>query len=148
MKKSLEHIFDTLKENSMRLTKSRQAVARILTSSKDNYLSAEEIHQEILISQIEENCDLVSVYRILNMFEKLNIVKKMEFNHEATRYILTSSKIDSRNHEHYFKCNKCYEIRPFSGCFVSKIEKKLKMNGYTNLTHHLEITGLCPGCSR
>ena len=46
MKEKLDKIFELLKENSLRITKSREAVAYVLVTSEDKYLSSEDIHQK------------------------------------------------------------------------------------------------------
>ena len=86
-------------------------------------------------------------YRIITKYEELGIVKKGDFHNEASRYTLENSSTHSKNHEHYFKCTKCYTVESFSDCLVSKKEKELESNGYRSLSHHLEISGLCPSCA-
>lgn len=142
----LDQIIDKLKDNSLRVTKTRIAIAEILLKKSNSYLSAEEIFQAI---QKKKNikCDQVSVYRILTTFEELSIVNKSDFHNEAARYRLDNTLGEKKKHEHYFKCLKCLSIEPFSDCFIHKKEKELQANGYSNLTHHLEITGLCPTCT-
>jgi Fe2+ or Zn2+ uptake regulation protein len=147
MKLNIEKITKIIKEKSLRVTKPRLAVARVLLNEKSKYLTSEEIYFKI--SNIEGvTCDLVSVYRILATFEEIGIIKKTELYKEATRYILQDSICDSGSrHEHFFKCTQCFTIEAFSDCFVSKKEKELETSGYRNLTHHLEISGLCPTCA-
>ncbi len=144
---TVKKIKEILKENSLRVTVSRVAVAEVLVKSKDSYLTSEEIHLKISKKK-DVSCDLVSVYRVLAKYEELGIVKKSEFYNDATRYALESTEGHSaHHHEHFFKCTECLTIEPFSDCFVSKKEKELESNGYQNLTHHLEISGLCPSCA-
>ena len=90
-------------------------------------------------------CDQVSVYRALGCFEELKLVTKAPFM--AKRYSL-KEPTDSDEHEHYFKCDVCNLIEPFSGCLVGKKEKELQNKGYKNLRHHLEINGTCPTCAQ
>lgn len=143
-----ESIFKIIKDHSLRLTNSRIALVDILLKNSDDYLTPEELFIKITKAK-NLSSDQVSVYRNLTKFEELGIVKKSEFHHDASRYILnklTHGK-PKRKHEHYFKCFKCDTIEPFSDCFISKKEKELKSSGYSQLSHHLEITGLCPSCS-
>lgn len=139
-------IKELLKENKLRVTQSRIAVSEVMLSNSKKYLTPEEIFQKI---QLKKNvsCDQVSVYRILAKYEEIGIVKKSEFNKDAARYILNDSEDGKKKHEHFFKCIKCFSIEPFSDCFISKKEKQLEALGYSNLSHHLEITGYCPSCS-
>jgi Fe2+ or Zn2+ uptake regulation protein len=142
----LEDIIQILKEESLRVTKTRLAVAEVLLSSKDLYLSPEDIFKKIL-NKKNISCDQVSVYRILAKYEEIGLLKKSEFHSNASRYILNESLGSEHRHEHYFKCVECFSIESFNDCFVASKEKELEAIGYTNLKHHVEITGICPGCS-
>ncbi|MCT4642957.1 MAG: transcriptional repressor [Bacteriovoracaceae bacterium] len=142
----LTQIEKALKENSLRVTKTRLSVADVLLENKNKYLSSQEIYK-IILKKKDSSCDYVSVYRILTKFVEIGIVRKSEFYNEASRYTLNELLSGQSKHEHYFKCNKCYTIEPFSDCFIHQKEKELTSLGYSHLNHHLEITGLCPRCS-
>lgn len=143
----LDEIKNILKNNNLRVTQSRLSVASTLMRNHSKYLSAEDIFKKISASQ-KYNCDQVSVYRILTTFEEVGLVQKSIFQGEATRYILSANgNANSEPHQHFFKCNLCGIVEPFSGCLVVKKEKELIKLGYTELNHHLEITGNCPNCT-
>ena len=142
----LDDIRQVLKQNRMRVTQSRISVASVLLGNSSKHLTAEEIFKKINLSK-NLNCDQVSVYRILTAFEGMGIIHKSVFQGEATRYCLNKNHKNHDNHQHFFKCKSCSLVEPFGGCLVGKKEKELKGLGYTNLEHHLEITGLCPACS-
>ena len=149
---NLEQVKEVLQSHRLRVTKSRLAVAMVLIQNQHSLLASAEIFKRIKKSK-KLSCDQVSVYRILAAFEQLGIVKKTVFQGEAAKYIL--NKLNRKGtyyhykhcHEHFFKCNQCGVIEPFKGCVVSKKERELEKNGYTNLQHHLEITGFCPNCA-
>ena len=144
----INQIKDILKSNNYRITQSRVAVAKILLKNYDTLLSSDEIFNKIQTSK-KLNCDQVSVYRVLSIFDKLGLVKKSTFQGDAARYTLIDlEEKQNRYHEHFFKCVHCNVIESFKDCLISKKEKELEKNGYKNLNHHLEITGLCPGCAK
>ena len=145
---NIKKIKEVLKENGLRVTQSRLAVAAILTRSNSVPLTSEEVFHKIKSSKVL-HCDQVSVYRILSKFEELNIVKKSIFQGEASRYMIQDEKNKpGQHHEHFFKCIACNTIESIEGCLVSRKEKELESRGYTNLNHHLEITGICPSCTQ
>jgi Fur family ferric uptake transcriptional regulator len=156
MEKIKEHIRKKLKENKMRVTQSRLAVADILARNSEKFLSAEEIHKRIESSKLSD-CDRVSVYRILCAYDELSLLSKSTFQGEAVKYKIISdccleehshdNEHEEDHHHHYFKCTKCKTVESFTGCVLGTIEKQFQKKGYQNLSHHLEITGLCPTCA-
>ena len=142
----LKQVRNILQSHALRITQSRLAVASILIKN-NTLLTPEEIYKQIQRSK-KLSCDQVSVYRTLAIFEQLGLVKKSTFQGEPSRYMLDIIKRkNTHHHEHFFKCNGCNIIKPLKGCLISKQEKKLEEDGYRDLTHHLEITGLCPSCA-
>lgn len=130
----------------MRVTSSRIAVATVLIKN-NQFLSAEEIFKKITLSQ-NLKCDQASVYRTLTIFEKLKIITSSHFQGEPSRFKLSFFEDQGeKEHSHFFKCDKCQKIEPFSGCFLPEKERELKKLGYSQLSHHLEIRGICPSCS-
>ena len=147
LNEKIETIIEILKKENLRITQGRIAVAKYLIKNDDSFFSPEEIFLKIQKSK-RYDCDQVSVYRTLSKFEALGIVKKSSFKGEATRYKFNNDQIKKgHNHEHFFKCIDCSVIEPFEDCLVGKKEKELESKGYRNLTHHLEIIGVCPACS-
>ena len=148
MMSGLDHVKTILQSHGLRVTKSRLAVATILIQNKSSLLTSVEIFKRITKAK-KLNCDQVSVYRILSTFEQLGIARKNVFQGEAARYTFNepSYGVIYHRHEHFFKCDQCGIIEPFEGCLVSKKERELEKNGYRELNHHLEITGLCPKCA-
>lgn len=139
----LENIKSKLQASGMRITKPRLAVAKILIEHAGCPLSPEEIHQKTL-SLKGISCDQVSVYRALSKFKDLGLATKSSFQGEAARYKLAG--LNPPRHEHFFKCRQCQNVESFNECFVSKKERLLEAAGYKNVSHHLEISGVCPKC--
>jgi Fur family ferric uptake transcriptional regulator len=145
--KDINELKSLLKSKHLRVTNSRIAVGTILFKNIKMPLTSEEIFTKIQKSK-KYDCDQVSVYRILSIFEEIGLIKKSVFQGEASRYLLSDSKTNTTHpHEHYFKCTNCNYIKPFHNCFVSTKEKELEKSGFKDLKHHLEITGLCPNCA-
>ena len=104
MENKLEGFLQTLKNNKLRVTQSRIAVASTLIKNSEQALTPEEIFHKIEASR-DLHCDQVSVYRILATLEDLNLIKKSKFQGEASRYMLNLSPNKSGpHHEHFFKC--------------------------------------------
>ncbi len=143
--KTINDVKKLLKLNQLRITQSRIAIAKILIKNKNIFLTSDEIYDKVCKSK-NFNCDRVSVYRILNKFVDIELVIKSNFHGEASKYCL-DYKESNNGHKHFFKCTYCKTIEEFQDCLVVKKEKELEKQGYNNLSHHLEIKGLCPNCS-
>lgn len=151
MTEDFEGIRTALRESGLRVTKSRIAVFTILEKGKASFLSPDEIYQRISKSK-KLNCDRASVYRALKIFESINLVKASHFQGEATKYQFhhhtTGCEEGADQHEHYFKCLKCNSIQPIGDCFIEEKLNDLDSKGFKTFSHHLEILGRCPKCSK
>lgn len=129
-----------LKENNYKITGPRQAVLSVLEKA-ETPLSAYDIEE-----RIPENIpvNVVTVYRILDVFEELGIVHR---THTKEGYI----KCDFEEQEgcHYFAiCKKCGHTSQF-------IEKKCQIDSiipkdlpFVSLSHISELSGVCRKCSK
>jgi Fe2+ or Zn2+ uptake regulation protein len=144
----LSEIKDRLQSAGMRVTQARLLVAKVLIANKSTPLSPEQIHQKTK-KYTGDPCDQVSVYRALSRFTELKLATKNAFQGEAARYKIVNLETASKNkhsHEHFFKCRSCQKVESFEECFVSQKEKNLESAGYREISHHLEISGVCPSC--
>ena len=147
MSAAIENIKELIKNAGLRVTQPRIDVASILERNKGKLLTPEEIYLKIKNSKTMQ-CDQASVYRVLTKFEELGIVTKNTFQGEASRYMIDNCGHTHKHHHHFFKCTKCKKIEPLDGCFFTAAEKKMKDRGYSNLNHHIEVTGTCPKCTK
>lgn len=142
----LEEIKVKLKQAGLRVTQQRIDIAKVFIQNKGKLLTPEEIYLKIKKSKVMR-ADQASVYRILAKFEQLKLISKNTFQGEPARFVLDDFREDN-DHHHYFKCKTCGKLEFLGGCLLVPKEKELIENGYTQLEHHLEITGLCPGCTK
>ncbi len=128
-----------LKENDYKITGPRMATLEVLAKAEIP-LSAYDIEE-----RIPENIpiNVVTIYRVLEVFEKLGIAHKI---HTKEGYV----RCDFEEQEgcHYFAvCNECGKANEFlkERCEVEDfIPKDLP---FKNLKHLSEIAGTCNYCS-
>ena len=136
-----------MKENSLKMTKPRKLILALLEQKKSEFFSVEELFN--IINKDEKVCDLTSVYRTLTSLEEIGVVEKSDFFGEASRYRLAENYEQHHHHHHYFKCDSCGKIEVLCGsCNVHQYENDLSRRGFSNLTHRLELSGLCPTCKK
>lgn len=150
MKKAEKTYREELQKNGLKVTKSRMSVFNILFYSSSVFLSPEEIFEKIKKSKLHQ-CDRTSVYRVLSSLEGIGLVKASHFQGEASKYQLHlhDEHCDHahESHDHYFKCVSCKTIETIGDCLFESKLKELSKLGYKSISHHFEISGLCPQCN-
>lgn len=137
-------------DNNIRLTAGREIVLSILHDTTE-HLSAADIY--VRVHNINPSIGLTSVYRTLDMLEKLGLVQKFDFGEGKSRYELINSP-DSKEHHHHLICTKCNMVIDYSEfigdekVFVEKTEKKLEEKyGFNIINHDITFYGVCKNCS-
>lgn len=130
-----------LKENGIRITHGRVLILKIIESSTKG-LTAEQIYE--MCKDKNENLNLSTVYRSVELFEEKGIVKKKSIDGVAI-YLLIK---ESHKHMHILKCDRCeksVEIR----CPMEEVEEAIKVQvGFSLTEHKLELKGICDECKK
>lgn len=131
-----------LRRESRKVTGPRAAVLDILRHHAQP-LTIREIFAELQPGE----CDLATVYRAMQMLEKLGMVKRFDFGDGAARFELVAEGDDG--HHHHLICTKCAEVIEIDECFPAEMERRIASeNGFQAVTHRLEFFGVCPGCQK
>lgn len=141
---------ETLKKAGYKLSKPRQVIINLLAQSNKAltpYEMRDVLHQQKI------KADIVTIYRVLELLEKLALAHKvLGFN----GYIRCSMEEDSHIHpiqnstcHHYILCKKCHKVEEVEGEDLSAIEKNITKNsGFQIDSHYLEFKGLCQNCCK
>lgn len=128
-----------LRQQSRKLTGPRRAILELL-EREDRPLSNKEIFQALPKGQ----CDLVTVYRSIQMLERLGIVKRFQLGDGAARFALLES---GDHHRHHLVCTRCTRIEEIGECIVRELEQRVAARSkFKAVTHRLEFFGICPAC--
>lgn len=124
---------------TQRLTKQRRAITVALTS-QENFRSAQEIHS--LLNANGETIGLSTVYRNLTeMFEARDVDMIIGADGES------QYRLCSNGHHHHLTCTKCGLAIEITGEALEVWAKQIGIdNGFTEIAHTLEITGICRSC--
>ena len=119
---------DILKKNNLKITKQRIDVLKSIIKLEDT----------ATITNIIYNCniDKSTIYRILNVLVKHNIIIK-DVNYNNDDYYMLKN-----NHKHYIKCVKCNKMKLLDKCPFDSI----KVSDYEIINHSLKIEGICKEC--
>jgi len=131
-----------LRRHSRKITSPRQAVLEILRKHPHPLTN-----KEIFAAMPKNRCDLATIYRTLDMLEKMGAVKRFDFGDGAARFELVGE--GDSGHHHHLVCTRCSTIVEIEECFLREIESRLAAaNGFTAVTHKLEFFGICSRCRR
>ena len=123
----------------MRVTSPRLVMLKVLAEAKQP-LSAEQVHE----AAGDDKLDLVTVYRSLGAMDDAGIVQRHPLERGRSLYALVSPG----HHHHHVICRRCGRIDRLPGCDTSRLEAAARTKGYAELTHIMEIYGICPACTQ
>ncbi len=127
----------TLADNGYSTTKARQAVFRLLIGSEP-----QSMHQ--LLERAKGTVDRVSVYRNIEVFEKIGIVHRIYIGWKY-KLELSDQFISHHHHLSCLKCGKVIDIEDERHIdeFIKEVSVKF---GFEPRRHQFEVDGYCREC--
>ncbi len=122
------------------MTKQREVIIEEL-KNVTTHPTADQIYE--MVRKRLPKISIGTVYRNLDILSKLNVIKKIEWGG-------TQKRFDGNIENHYHvRCRVCAKVEdlmfdPIVNDEVEKIYSGAK--GYYELTHKLELVGVCPDC--
>lgn len=140
---SFTEIQEQLEANDLRLTPQRAAVVQVLLNHTDTHLRTEQIF--LLAKEFVPDIGLATVYRTLEVLEKLNIVNRFEYGDGQSRYEL--GRKSEEHYHHHLICLGCGEISEFEDDLLEKLEDKIAAKcQFKIVDHDLRFFGYCRKC--
>ena len=127
-----------LKNQGYSLTRPRQAVFDLL-------LNKEPQTMQLVIKQAQGKVDRATVYRVIELFEQLGIVNRLNI---GFKYKLELSDVFHGHHHHFYctACGKTFDL-PANQMLETIINSAAASEGFAPRGHQLELYGLCAKCS-
>lgn len=145
MKKS--SIMDTLKnrikEHKYKFTNQRQIILQAFLDSKERHMSAEDIFNMVK----DENPDigLATVYRSLELFTSLDLLKKLDFGDGRSRYELNDHHFDHSHH--HLICLGCGKVVEFAYEGLEAMKTQIQEEeDFQIVDSQLKVYGYCREC--
>lgn len=130
---------ELLRESGLKSTPQRMAVVHVLHSSS-KYLSINEILEKVKIHLPKTG--LATIYRTLETFAELGLVKRVHFPDGCDSYTLSTEE-----HSHHMVCTECNAVFSFSDCPIDGIEHLKGINrGFKVKSHFIQLFGECEDC--
>jgi Fe2+ or Zn2+ uptake regulation protein len=141
MNRDLAGLNAQLSQQGYKLTRQRKAVIEVVAHAHTR-LSAADV-----FAQAQQACPdlgLTTVYRTLEIFEQMGVIKRMHLDDGCEGFALASA-----THGHHLICSRCQETIEFEDCNVTVLLKRVsEKTGFTIQQHWLELVGLCPKCQK
>jgi Fur family ferric uptake transcriptional regulator len=124
-----------------RSTKQRAAVAELLEQLSD-FRSAQELHEEL--RKRGQGIGLTTVYRTLQSLADAGEIDVLRTDSGEAVYRRCSD-----HHHHHLVCRNCGRTVEVEGPTVEKwAERVASENGFSEVSHTVEVFGTCAACTR
>ncbi len=128
-----------LQKDGKSLTKPRKVIFDVL-------LNQEPIDMKAVIKRTAGKLDRATVYRNIELFEKLGIVHRVNI---GWKYKIELSDV-FHGHHHHFYCTNCGNMFTLeaSAMLETMIDTVAAKSSFSPRGHQLEIYGFCKKCSK
>ena len=128
-----------LKKNGSSLTHTRRYIFDLLGGQGPQSMA-------VLISRAGDKVDRATIYRTVELFERLGIVTRINV---GWKYRVELSDVFTEHH-HHLHCTNCGKVidLPANPMLETMIDTLSAKTDFAPRGHTLEIFGLCPACSR
>ncbi|MGL4306387.1 MAG: Fur family transcriptional regulator [Mycobacteriaceae bacterium] len=132
---------ERLSSVAVRSTKQRTAISALLDEITE-FRSAQDLHDEL--RKRGEGIGLTTVYRTLQALAESHSVDVLRTDSGESMYRRCSS-----GHHHHLVCRRCGFTVEVAGPAVEHWSQAIaKENGFTEISHTIEIFGLCRSCAK
>lgn len=134
---------EQLKGLGYKLTPQRRAVLDILLENEGKHLSTEEIYD--LVRKDCPEIGLATVYRTLQLLEKMGVTCKMNFDDGCNRYELVHK--DEDHQHHHLICKSCGSVQEVEDDLLEVLESKVEDKYNFKIENHsVKFFGYCESC--
>lgn len=135
---SESRFLDQLQAKGFKITPQRQEILRTFLDSKENHLSAEDVHRQIV--KKFPGMSLDTVYRNISTLQGIGILTELNFGDRKSLF-----EINKTEHHHHLICMKCGESQEIDFCPLQFLDKRTIKN-FIVQKHSFEIFGICANC--
>lgn len=137
----MEFYLEKLRQSGFKTTPRRQEIIKLFINGK-SHMTPEEVWKKL--KKKFARCGLPSVYRNLESLVECGILTRIQQFDRKKHYGLCSAAHGDRHH-HHIACVQCGKVDKIKDCAVNESKK---INGYTVVSHFMQVNGICPRCSK
>jgi len=132
-----------LAENNFKLTKQREMILETILAKENWHFTAEELFSAA--RKKDADIGMATIYRTLELMQKLDIVHVLDFNDDSRKYELFIEE----THHHHLICRGCGKLIEFSDQDIDYFESELEEKyDFEILDHKLRFYGYCKECKQ
>ncbi|WFA09663.1 Fur family transcriptional regulator [Tissierella sp. Yu-01] len=132
-----------LQKEGYKLTNQRRDILKAIVDNRNEHLSCEDVFGIVSVENPE--IGIATVYRTLQLFERLNIVYKINFDDGLSRYELNFGT--ENHHHHHLICLKCGKVLEVQLDLLESLEEEIENNGHFKIVdHNVKFYGYCNDC--
>lgn len=133
----LDAALEAVRSSGLRISAARRLLLEAL------YEAHEPLSAETIAATVGEATDLASVYRNLEAFEKLGLIRHVHLGHGPGLYARTGLGV-----REYLVCDACGTHLAVEPGALDEVRELIKRRfGYRTRFTHFPIAGLCPRCA-
>lgn len=141
---NIDNVKETLREEGYKLTTQREAILNAIIENQEKHLSPEEIYDIVRLNY--PDIGIATVYRTLQLLEKLSIIYKVNFDDGYNRYELNYNS-ENEHHHHHLICLNCSEVFEVKLDLLETLEDEIeKAHGFKITDHNVKFFGYCSKC--
>lgn len=133
----------TLQTGGYKLTNQRKAVLEVISQNREKHLSTDEIFGEV--KKKYPNMGLSTVYRTMQLFEKIGLVQHISLDDGRMRYQMANPE-ETHDHHHLI-CEICGDVIDVQEDMLELFEEKVFLKkGFKVTNHRVTVFGICKNC--
>ncbi|MBI9049558.1 MAG: transcriptional repressor [Anaerolineaceae bacterium] len=139
--KMIPYCMSRLSAAGYKATAARKIVLQALCELPGHCTSADVLNK---VNQMGSDIGRASVFRILELFSKLSIIRPTYVNGSTPEYVL----LPKNGHHAHIVCPKCNKVTELKICpFEPQLEQIAAQHEVQLTGHILELFGYCAACS-
>lgn len=143
MENIIKHYERILQKEGYKLTIQRKDILNAMFENRDEHLSSEDVYE--IASKENPELGIATVYRTLQLFEKLDIVYKINFDDGLSRYELNLGT--GNHHHHHLICIECGKVSEVKLDLLESLEEEIEREvNFKIIDHDVKFYGYCHEC--
>lgn len=132
-----------LKEKGYKFTTQRRVILNVLIDNAGKHLTCEDVYE--IVKETNPEIGIATVYRTLLLFDRLDIIYKIDLDDSRNRYEVNLYHDNHINHN--LICTKCGKIQTLDNEIIEKLRKELKRKyDFEVKNNKIKIYGYCKEC--